>query len=62
MIKIKLSRGPVCSTPAFERHFDWCLLHYGPMLCVNLLGTRNQEQMLTKAFTHQFKHLSSVSL
>lgn len=62
MIKIKFSRGPVCSTPAFERHFEWLLLHYGPVLCVNLLGTRNQEQMLSKAYCDQFQHLSSVSV
>ncbi|CAI7990552.1 Synaptojanin-1, partial [Geodia barretti] len=60
MIKIKFSRGPVCSTPAFERHFEWCLLHYGPVMCVNLLGTRNQEQMLSKAYCEQFQHLSSA--
>ena len=62
MIKIKLSRGHVCSTPAFERHFEWCLIHYGPVMCVNLLGTRNQEQMLSNAFCDQFKHLNSVSV
>ena len=60
MIKIKLSRGPICSTPAFERHFEWCLLHYGPVLCVNLLGTRNQEQMLSQVFQELFQQLNSV--
>jgi phosphatidylinositol-bisphosphatase len=60
MIKIKFSRGYVCSMPAFERHFDWCLVHYGPMLCVNLLGTRNQEQLLSKAYCDQFRQLSSA--
>ena len=60
MIRIKFSRGYMCSRPAFERHFEWCLLHYGPTLCVNLLGTRNQEQMLSTAFQEHFQQLSSV--
>ena len=61
MIRIKLSRGYKCSAPAFERHFEWCLVHYGPLLCVNLLGTRNQEQMLSTAYQEHFQRLSSVS-
>lgn len=61
MIRIKFSRGYTCSQPAFERHFEWCLLHYGPLLCLNLLGTRNQEQMLSKAFQEHVQQLSSVS-
>ena len=61
MIRIKFSRGYTCSQPAFERHFEWCLLHYGPLLCLNLLGTRNQEQMLSYAFQEHLQQLSSVS-
>lgn len=61
MIRIKFSRGYTCSQPAFERHFEWCLLHYGPLLCLNLLGTRNQEQMLSNAFQEHVQQLSSVS-
>ena len=60
MIKIKFSRGYMCSAPAFERHFEWCLLHYGPLLCVNLLGTRNQEEMLSNGYREHFLQLSSV--
>lgn len=56
--RIKLSRGYFCSHPAFERHFEWCLLHYGPLLCINLLGTRNMELMLTTAFQEHFAQLS----
>ncbi len=61
LIRIKLSRGYACSHPSFERHFEWSLLHYGPMLCCNLLGERNQEAMLSKAFKEHFADLSSVS-
>ena len=59
--RIKLSRGYFCSHPAFERHFEWSLLHYGPLLCINLLGTRNMELMLTTAFQEHFAQLSPVS-
>ncbi len=61
LIRIKLSRGYACSHPSFERHFEWSLLHYGPMLCCNLLGERNQETMLSNAFKEHFAELSSVS-
>ena len=61
MIRIKFSRGYACSHPSFERHFEWCLLHYGPLLCCNLLGERNQEQLLSNAFQEHFAELSSVS-
>lgn len=60
MTKIKFSRGYSCTHPAFERHFEWCLLHYGPTLCLNLLGTRDMERMLTAAFQEHFGQLSTV--
>ncbi len=61
LIRIKLSRGYACSHSSFERHFEWSLLHYGPLLCLNLLGQRNQEAMLSRAFQDHFNELSSVS-
>lgn len=61
ILRIRLSRGPACSHPAFERHFEWCLLHYGPMMCINLLGTRDQEMMLSNAFKEHLAQLSTVS-
>lgn len=61
MIRIKFSRGYNCSQPVFERHFEWCLLHYGPTLCLNLLGTRDSEVILTNAFQEHLEQLSTVS-
>ena len=59
--RIKFSRGYSCSQPVFERHFEWCLIHYGPILCLNLLGTRDFEQTLTNAFQEHLSQLSTVS-
>ena len=61
ILRIKFSRGYACSKPAFERHFEWCLLHYGPQFCLNLLGQRDQEMMLSNAFQEHLSQLSSVS-
>ena len=61
MSRIKFSRGYHCSQPVFERHFEWCLLHYGPILCLNLLGTRDYELTLTSAFQEHLNQLSTVS-
>ena len=60
ILRIKFSRGYACSKPAFERHFEWCLLHYGPQFCLNLLGQRDQEMMLSNAFQEHLSQLSSV--
>ena len=62
MTRIKFSRGYTCSHPAFERHFEWCLLYYGPTLCLNLLGSRDMERMLTGSFQEHFSQLSTVSV
>ena len=61
ILRIKFSRGYECSRPAFERHFEWCLLHYGPQFCLNLLGQRDQEMMLSNAFQEHLSQLNSVS-
>ena len=61
ILRIKFSRGYACSRPAFERHFEWCLLHYGPQFCLNLLGQRDQEMMLSNAFQEHLSQLSGVS-
>ena len=61
ILRIKFSRGYNCSKLAFERHFEWCLLHYGPQFCLNLLGQRDQEMMLSNAFQEHLSQLSSVS-
>lgn len=60
MTRIKFSRGYNCSQPAFERHFEWCLLHYGPILCLNLLGSRDFEVTLTNAFQEHLSQLSTA--
>eukprot|EP00731_Ephydatia_muelleri_P028550 Em0020g194a len=57
---IRLSRGYRCSQPAFEKHFEWCLLHYGPQLCVNLLGSKEHEQMLTSSYQDHMKDLNEL--
>ena len=57
---IRLSRGYRCSQPAFEKHFEWCLLQYGPQMCVNLLSSKDHEQLLTSSYQDHMKELNEV--
>lgn len=57
--RIRLSRGFHSSHPAFERHFERLLKEYGPTLCVNLLGNRDMEPLLTEAF---IEHLNELTI
>ena len=42
----------------FIRHFERMLKEYGPTLCLDLLGNRDMEPLLTEAFTGHLDELS----
>ncbi|XP_077098750.1 synaptojanin-1 isoform X11 [Siphateles boraxobius] len=54
--RVKLSRGFEANAPAFERHFSALRRLYGKQVIINLLGMKEGEHMLSKAFQ---SHLSA---
>ncbi|KAG5837500.1 hypothetical protein ANANG_G00239930 [Anguilla anguilla] len=63
--RVKLSRGFEANAPAFERHFSELRRLYGNQLIVNLLGMKEGEHLLTKAFQGHLKasvHAAAVSM
>ncbi|XP_031549964.1 synaptojanin-1-like [Actinia tenebrosa] len=53
--KVKLSRGFIASSPAFDRHITALKSLYGQNLIVNLLGIKEGENTLSTAFQDQLK-------
>uniref|UniRef100_UPI0037E954CE synaptojanin-1 isoform X2 n=1 Tax=Semicossyphus pulcher TaxID=241346 RepID=UPI0037E954CE len=63
--RVKLSRGFEANAPAFERHFTALRRLYGKQVIINLLGSKEGEHMLSKAFQSHLKaseHASSVKM
>ncbi|KAI1893600.1 hypothetical protein AGOR_G00125390 [Albula goreensis] len=63
--RVKLSRGFEANAPAFERHFSSLKRLYGNQMVVNLLGMKEGEHMLTKAFQSHLNasvHASAVKM
>ncbi|XP_061818830.2 synaptojanin-1 isoform X4 [Nerophis lumbriciformis] len=53
--RVKLSRGFEANAPAFERHFTALRSLYGKQVIINLLGSKEGEHMLSKAFQSHLK-------
>ncbi|XP_031728441.1 synaptojanin-1 isoform X1 [Anarrhichthys ocellatus] len=63
--RVKLSRGFEANAPAFERHFTTLRRLYGKQVIINLLGSKEGEHMLSKAFQSHLKaseHASAVKM
>uniref|UniRef100_A0AAV2JB21 Synaptojanin-1 n=1 Tax=Knipowitschia caucasica TaxID=637954 RepID=A0AAV2JB21_KNICA len=63
--RVKLSRGFEANAPAFERHFTALRSLYGKQVIINLLGSKEGEHMLSKAFQSHLKaseHASAVKM
>ncbi|XP_046716782.1 synaptojanin-1 isoform X2 [Silurus meridionalis] len=63
--RVKLSRGFEANAPAFERHFTALRRLYAKQLIINLLGMKEGEHMLSKAFQSHLKaseHANSVKM
>ncbi|XP_056140392.1 synaptojanin-1 [Lampris incognitus] len=63
--RVKLSRGFEANAPAFERHFSALRGLYGKQAIINLLGSKEGEHMLSKAFQSHLKaseHAGAVKM
>ncbi|KAK6305806.1 hypothetical protein J4Q44_G00245860 [Coregonus suidteri] len=63
--RVKLSRGYEANAPAFERHFSALRRLYGKQVIINLLGMKEGEHMLSKAFQSHLKaseHAGAVKM
>uniref|UniRef100_A0A8C1ZVA9 phosphoinositide 5-phosphatase n=1 Tax=Cyprinus carpio TaxID=7962 RepID=A0A8C1ZVA9_CYPCA len=63
--RVKLSRGFEANAPAFERHFSALRRLYGKQVIINLLGMKEGEHMLSKAFQSHLKaseHANAVRM
>ncbi|MEQ2294074.1 Synaptojanin-1 [Ameca splendens] len=59
--RVKLSRGFEANAPAFERHFTALRRLYGKQVIINLLGSKEGEHMLSKAFQSHLKALEHAT-
>ncbi|XP_043927358.1 synaptojanin-1 [Protopterus annectens] len=53
--RVRMSRGFEANAPAFDRHFRTLKKLYGKQIIVNLLGAKEGENMLSKAFQSHLK-------
>ncbi|XP_060090313.1 synaptojanin-1 isoform X2 [Heteronotia binoei] len=53
--RVRMSRGFEANAPAFDRHFHTLKNIYGKQIIVNLLGSKEGEHMLSKAFQSHLK-------
>nr|XP_056714898.1 synaptojanin-1 isoform X2 [Euleptes europaea] len=53
--RVRMSRGFEANAPAFDRHFHTLKNRYGNQIIVNLLGSKEGEHMLSKAFQSHLK-------
>ncbi|XP_056911468.1 synaptojanin-1 isoform X9 [Takifugu flavidus] len=63
--RVKLSRGFEANAPAFERHFTALRRLYGKQVIINLLGSKEGEHMLSKAFQSHLRaseHAATVKM
>uniref|UniRef100_A0A4W4G1P4 Synaptojanin-1 n=1 Tax=Electrophorus electricus TaxID=8005 RepID=A0A4W4G1P4_ELEEL len=63
--RVRLSRGFEANAPAFERHFVALKRLYGKQVIINLLGMKEGEHMLSKAFQSHLKasdHANTVKM
>ncbi|XP_073440637.1 synaptojanin-1-like isoform X5 [Dendrobates tinctorius] len=59
--RVRMSRGFEANAPAFDRHFQTLKRLYGRQVVVNLLGSKEGEAMLSKAFQSHLKASEHVS-
>ncbi|KAL6089117.1 hypothetical protein STEG23_008305, partial [Scotinomys teguina] len=63
--RVRMSRGFEANAPAFDRHFRTLKDLYGKQIVVNLLGSKEGEHMLSKAFQSHLKaseHASHIHM
>ncbi|XP_069744866.1 synaptojanin-1 isoform X3 [Narcine bancroftii] len=63
--RVRMSRGFEANAPAFDRHFRTLKKLYGKQSIINLLGVKEGEHMLSKAFQSHLKaseHVADVPM
>ncbi|XP_078245049.1 synaptojanin-1 isoform X16 [Pogona vitticeps] len=63
--RVRMSRGFEANAPAFDRHFCTLKNLYGKQIIVNLLGSKEGEHMLSKAFQSHLKaseHVDDIKM
>ncbi|XP_032888469.1 synaptojanin-1 isoform X2 [Amblyraja radiata] len=63
--RVRMSRGFEANAPAFDRHFRTLKKLYGKQTIINLLGVKEGEHMLSKAFQSHLKaseHVADVPM
>ncbi|XP_075922988.1 synaptojanin-1 isoform X3 [Petromyzon marinus] len=63
--RVKMSRGYEANAPALDRHFAMLKELYGKQMVVNLLGSKEGEHMLSKAFQSHMqasRHASDIPM
>ncbi|XP_054433850.1 synaptojanin-1 [Pteronotus mesoamericanus] len=63
--RVRMSRGFEANAPAFDRHFRTLKNLYGKQIIINLLGSKEGEHMLSKAFQSHLKaseHAADVQM
>ncbi|CAH2219275.1 synaptojanin-1 isoform X1 [Pelobates cultripes] len=59
--RVRMSRGFEANAPAFDRHFQTLKRLYGRQVIVNLLGSKEGEAMLSRAFQSHLKASEHVA-
>ncbi|XP_075449989.1 synaptojanin-1 isoform X3 [Ascaphus truei] len=63
--RVRMSRGFEANAPAFDRHFQTLKRLYGNQVIVNLLGSKEGETMLSRAFQNHLKaseHVADIQM
>ena len=60
--KVRMSRGDEASAPVYNRHLNMLKKRYGDVAMVNLLGTKEGEDVVSKAFHRHHQVRETVCL
>ncbi|XP_022094958.1 synaptojanin-1-like isoform X2 [Acanthaster planci] len=60
--RVRMARGYEASAPAFDRHISMIKTQYGDQVIVNLLGSKEGEDLLSKAFQMIPRQLEAFGL
>lgn len=57
---VQITRSQTASQPAFDKHFAQLAEEYGGVHAINLLGTKENEAILTEAYAAHLRALQSA--
>ena len=59
---VQITRSQPASQPAFDRHFTSITAEYDASHAINLLGTRENEAVLTDAYSRHLRQLQGLDV